>query len=270
MIPQPEPPLVLLHGFTGSAVTWDHLRGQLGERRPTIAVDLAGHGHAARFPELASYTLPRMADDLVRLLDRNAVDRAVVLGYSLGGRVALRFALSHPERLAALVLESTSPGIIDPAARTARVQSDEALAARIERDGIAAFIDEWERLPLWQSQSALAAAIRGDLHALRLANDPVGLANSLRAAGAGVDAPVLDQLGEVTVPALVIAGALDDAYTAHARDMVAAMPRATLAIVADAGHAVHLERPREFASLVEDFVDNFARAAWPPPRPEPR
>ncbi len=265
------PPLLLLHGFTGALDAWDALRlalrlalreprGPLGEGgrltavRATIAVDLPGHGASGAPADPARYALDRTADDLARVLDALGAPRAAVLGYSFGGRAALRFALRHPGRVDALVLESASPGIADPAERAARAAADAALADAIERDGVAAFVDRWERLPLWASQAALPEAARTRLRRQRLANHARGLANSLRGAGAGADPPVLPALGALRAPTLVIAGALDAKYVALGETMAAAIPGARLAVVAGAGHAVHLERPAVFAEAVGEFL----------------
>jgi 2-succinyl-6-hydroxy-2,4-cyclohexadiene-1-carboxylate synthase len=172
----------------------------------------------------------------------------------MGGRTALQFALAHPDRLSALVLESTSPGITDPEERRQRITSDADLAARVERDGIRAFVDMWERLPLWDSQKSLPAAARARLRAERLAQRPEGLANSLRGAGAGVLPAVTDRLGEIAAPTLLVVGALDAKYVALGRMMSARIPGARLEVVPDAGHAVHLERPDAFAALVAGFL----------------
>lgn len=251
------PPVILLHGFTGSAATWDGLTAALCGRYTTLAVDLPGHGRSSAPDEPGRYALERLADDLAALLDAVEFPRAAVLGYSLGARAALRFALRYPDRVTALVLESGSPGLSDAAARSARAAADGALADAIERDGVEAFVDRWERLPLWASQEALPAATRAELRAQRLTNDPRGLANSLRGAGAGVTAPVVDELGRQSAPALLVAGALDARYVELARRMAAALPRARLAVVPDAGHAVHLERPAAFATAVSAFLDGL-------------
>ena len=155
------PPLVLLHGFTGSTESWAPVRAALAGRFTTIAVDLPGHGRSTSPADPARYALARFAGDLARVLDALGIERTVLLGYSLGGRAALRFALERPERLVALVLESASPGIAKPAERAARLVADGVLADEIERDGITAFVDRWERLPLWTSQasSRRAAAV---------------------------------------------------------------------------------------------------------------
>lgn len=248
-------PLVLLHGFTGSAATWTALSAALDGRYTTHAVELPGHGGSGVPDDAARYALGRLAADLARLLDLHGVERAAVLGYSLGGRAALRFALEHPARVSALVLESTSPGIADPPERAARRADDEALADSIEHDGLARFVERWEQLPLWASQAALPDTVRERLRAERMANVPRGLANSLRGAGAAVEEPAMERLATVAMPALLIAGALDTKYVALGRLMEQAMPSARLTIVERAGHAVHLERPEAFAAVVAEFLD---------------
>ena len=256
-------PILLLHGFTGSVDTWTPLSALLDERFTTLAVDLPGHGLSGAPADPARFSLIRFADDLALVLDTFGIQRVAVVGYSMGGRAALQFALHHPARVAALVLESTSPGIADSQERAGRVASDMALADTIERDGIAAFVDQWERLPLWASQTSLPEEAHVRLRAQRLANQPRGLANSLRGAGAGVEPSVQDRLTECRVPALLVAGSLDGKYVAFARLMETQMARARSAIVNGSGHAVHLERPAEFASLVEQFLDGVRAEAGP-------
>ena len=259
-------PVLLLHGFTGSGTTWDALRSALHAAFTVITVDLTGHGRSDAPADPARYALGRFSGDLLAVLDSLGIGRVALLGYSMGGRAALDFALRHHARVAALVLESTSPGIADEAERAARSASDAALAARIERDGVAAFVDEWERLPLWASQETLAADARAQLRRQRLANDATGLANSLRGAGAGATAAVTHQLGNITVPVQLIAGERDPKYVALARLIAASAYAAStteLVVVAGAGHAVHLERPAEFAGLVERFLNRVSSESGP-------
>ena len=253
-VPRKGTPLILLHGFTASADSWRHLVSSLSPEHDVITVDMPGHGRSTTPADPSRYALDTFADDLATVLDVLGIPRAIVLGYSMGGRAALKFALQHPQRVQALVLESTSPGIADPTQRSERQQWDLRLAELLERDGITAFVDHWERLPLWASQAALGLETRAALRAQRLAQSPVGLANSLRGAGQGVDPPVADRLAELRVPVLLLAGALDSGYVSFARSMAASLRDARVDIVAAAGHAVHLERPEEYAALVKRFV----------------
>lgn len=250
------PALLLLHGFTGAASSWAPLVPKLAAHRRTIAVDLIGHGGSESPPDPERYRMEPCVGDLGALLDALDVARADVLGYSMGGRVALHLAAALPERVRSLVLESSSPGIADPIERAARVAADNALADTIERDGLAAFVDRWERLPLFASQAGLPDETRARLRDQRLRNDPLGLANSLRGMGAGRPAPLWDRLAALGMPALLIAGEMDEKYRAIAAAMARAMPRPRVAIVPAAGHAVHLERPGAFLGAVLQFLDS--------------
>ena len=252
------PALLLLHGFTGSAATWAPFLPPLAERHDVVAMDLLGHGASDRPRDPARHAAARVVDDLAALLDAIGVARAAVLGYSMGGRLALHFALAHPERVTALVLESASAGIVDADERRERAGADARLAADLERDGILAFVARWERLPLWASQASLPAATRERLRAQRLANDPAALAASLRGAGAGVTPPAHDRLGALRAPTLVVAGALDAKYAGLARELAAAIPDARALVVPEAGHAVHLEQPAAFERAVLAFLDAIA------------
>lgn len=252
------PHVLLLHGFTGSVATWaphqDAWRGFT-----TIAVDLLGHGDSDRPAETQRYALDPTLADLSSLLDVLGARHTAVLGYSMGGRIALHLALDMaaraPERLTALVLESTSPGIESAPEREARAASDAMLAAAIERDGTAAFVARWEALPLFATQALLPAATRAALRHQRLGNDPRGLAHSLRALSVGRHAPLHARLPGLRVPTLLLAGGLDDAYRRHAEWMGATLPRARVVVVPEAGHAVHLEQPEAFARTVRDFLE---------------
>ncbi len=247
------PAVLLLHGFTGSAATWAPFR-EAWPGFSLVTVDLLGHGASDYPADPGRYAMERCVEDLLALLDALGIEWTAVLGYSLGGRVALHLALAAPQRLWALVLESASPGIDDPGERAARRESDEALAEAIQREGVEAFVARWESQPLFASQARLPAAVRDELRSQRLGNSAQGLANSLRGMSAAAQEPLWDRSREVQVPALLIAGALDAKYCALAQRMAVALPCARLEIVPDAGHAVHLEQPKAFAGAVRAFL----------------
>ena len=247
-------PLLLLHGFTGSAAAWGELAEQLSSYRRVLAVDLIGHGRSSAPADPGRYTMERCVADLVALLDRLEIESADVLGYSMGGRVALQLAAAAPARVGALVLESSSPGLAGPAECQARIAADDALADAIERDGLAAFVERWEQLPLFASQAALPGEVRARQRAQRMRNNPVGLANSLRGMGTGRQSSLWDRLPHIAVPTLLIAGDLDQKYCAIAGQMAQSLPNAQKVIVPNAGHTVHLEQPELFVELVLEFL----------------
>ena len=247
-------PLLLVHGFTGRGASLGYHARAFARRYATLAVDLPGHGRSGLPADPARASVERVADDLEAILHRLDRAPADVIGYSLGARVALRLAAVHPHAVRRLVLESPSAGILDPAERAARRAADAALADRIERDGIDAFVAEWERLPLFESHAVLPAPRAAALRAMRLRNRPAGLTASLRAAGQGSMEPLHGRLGAVRAPTLVLAGALDPAGRARAEAVVAGIPGARLVVVPDAGHTPHLETPATFRSLVLEFL----------------
>ena len=249
-----NPVLVMLHGFTGSAAGWGRQLDMLaayGLR--VIALDLLGHGQSDAPGDPRRYAIEHCQQDILAALQELGVSKgqAILFGYSMGGRIALYTAFSGFFR--ALILESASPGLENPAEREQRRTSDEALAASIERDGVQAFIERWEKLPLFASQRTLPFESREALRRQRLQNSASGLAQSLRGVGTGIQPSLYARLPMLHVPVLLIAGELDTKFTAIARHMARALPQAQLHIVSGAGHTVHLERPEEFASLIGNF-----------------
>jgi 2-succinyl-6-hydroxy-2,4-cyclohexadiene-1-carboxylate synthase len=247
-------PLLLLHGFTGRGSGWGTFATALARQFRLIVVDLPGHGRSGIPPDPARSSVERSADDLATILRRLDCAPAYVLGYSLGARVALRLALTHQDVVRRLVLESPSAGLATAEERQARRAADEDRARRLERDGIEAFVDEWEREPVFASYAALPTARAARLRAERLRNRPAGLAASLRGAGQGSMEPLHDRLAGIATPTLVIAGALDPVGCLRAKGVAAGIPGARLEIVTDAGHAPHLETPTIFRSLVTTFL----------------
>ncbi len=250
--------LVLLHGFTGSARNWESLYADLalpGWR--IVALDMLGHGRSSAPNDSKRYGMEHCQDDILAVLREIGVQagEAVLLGYSMGGRIALYTAFSRFFR--ALILESASPGIADPREREQRRSSDNALAASIEQEGMAPFVERWEKLPLFASQSNLPIAQQEALHCQRLQNREVGLANSLRGVGTGAQPALYAQLPALDLPVLLIAGALDAKFCSIARQMARDLPQATLHIIAGAGHTVHLEQPAVFVQLVRQFCSRL-------------
>jgi len=251
--------LVLLHGFTGSAAAWgNHLNALVANGLRVIALDLLGHGETDAPADARRYTMEHCRADIIDALRSWGVreNEAILLGYSMGGRIALYSAFSGFFR--ALILESASPGLASETEREQRRQQDEALAERIERGGVADFVAYWEKLPLFASQQTLPAATRALQRQQRLYNRAVGLANSLRGVGTGAQPALYERLPELDLPVLLVAGEQDEKFCASARRMAWMLPRAQLEIVPGAGHTVHLEQPDTFDRLVHDFCRTCA------------
>ena len=248
------PPLVLLHGFTGSQASWAGVAAALRAGRRVVAIDLPGHGGTTIRSRAFDWSLRATADLVAETLAALRISAAAVLGYSMGGRLALQLALAHPERVERLVLESASAGLATAAARARRRAADTTLATAIERDGIAAFVRRWEALPLFRSLGRQPAEVRDALRRARLACDPAGLAASLRGMGLGSQPWLGDRLEEVAVPMLLLTGSDDAKFTRTATRLLPRFAQATHEIVAGAGHVPHLEQPARFLRAVRDFL----------------
>ena len=256
-------PILLLHGFTGSARSWSAQTDVWAEQQRVIAPDLLGHAGSAAPRDPSRYALERQARDVVELMRLLDASPAAVVGYSMGARIALVLALRFPDAVERLVLESPSAGIADAEARVRRASADEALAQDLERDGIAAFVERWERSPLFASHAQLPRAARERLRAERLAHQPLALAASLRGAGQGVMEPLHDRLDRIATPTLVIAGALDPQGLERARTITRSLPDARCEVIRGAGHTPHLERPLEFTDVVGRFLSAIPSTSPP-------
>ena len=195
-----------------------------------------------------------IAADIVDLLDQLALKRAHLLGYSMGGRLALYMALRYPARFRSLILESASPGLADATERAERRRRDQALADAIEAQGIQWFVEHWESLPLWASQAHLPPEILQAQRQQRLSNHPLGLANSLRGQGTGAQPNLWPQLPALQLPTLLLVGAADAKFLGINQAMAARLPRAQLQLIPAAGHNTHLENPPAFSRAVRSFL----------------
>ena len=235
------PRMVLVHGFTQTGRCWGPVAEALATGHEVVRIDAPGHGRSAEV--LAG---PRGSARLIA--DRGG--RATYLGYSMGGRFCLHLALANPELVAGLVLVGATPGIEDPDEREQRADDDDRMAQVLERRGLEAFLDAWLANPLFAGIPP-ERAFREE----RLENTVDGLAMSLRQAGTGVQDSLWPKLGRLDMPVLAVAGERDAKFAGIAERMTAAIgANATLALVPDAGHAVHLEQPDAFLAVVEPWL----------------
>jgi 2-succinyl-6-hydroxy-2,4-cyclohexadiene-1-carboxylate synthase len=188
--------------------------------------------------------------DLREILRFFQLPKINLLGYSMGGRLALYFATIYPQLIGKLILESASPGLQTESERQERIVRDNQLADRIEHDGIESFVDFWESLPLWNSQQQFPQIVRDNLRKQRLTNNPLGLANSLRGMGTGFQPSLWDKLPFLQIPAQLIVGELDSKFVQIGKQMNHLLPQSTMTIIENAGHTVHLEKPSEYLACI--------------------
>jgi len=228
---------VFVAGFTQTPESW------------TSVLDARPEGDAAGAVDLAIFPTPPSAASFREAADALAVRPGPYVGYSQGGRLCLQLALDRPDVVQRLVLVSASPGIADDGTRAARRVADDALAREIQRDGVDAFLDRWLAQPMF---ATLAPELAG-LDVRRSSNTVEGLTHQLRVLGQGSQPSNWERLTELTMPVLLIVGERDDKYVEIGRAMQRAIPQARLEVVADAGHACHLEQPGVVHQLLRSF-----------------
>jgi 2-succinyl-6-hydroxy-2,4-cyclohexadiene-1-carboxylate synthase len=241
-------PVTLLHGFTQSGRSWQEVISKMPAGWQWILPDLRGHG-GTRVRPGAAHTMEDCTADLEILWDHLGIQRTHLAGYSLGGRLALHVAAARPERVMSLLTLGAHAGL-DEDAREGRRRGDEAMAQRIESDGLEAFVNYWTSLPLFAGLERRGPSFVAQMRAERMNNRVAGLAESLRGMGAGAMRPVWNELARVSCPCTFVAGQLDHGYVASARRLAGSVPSGRVVVVQRAGHTVHQERPDAFARLL--------------------
>jgi 2-succinyl-6-hydroxy-2,4-cyclohexadiene-1-carboxylate synthase len=240
----------------GSSEDWREVTSALGGRFRCLAVDLPGHGGAVGLPPEA-YTIEGAARTVLDLLDAElGVERPAVVGYSMGGRLALYLALRHPERCAGLFVESASPGLEDAAQRRARREDDEQRASVLETGDLDGFLASWYRQPLFASLARREGMVEA-LIDTRRRNDPRELARSLRGMGTGSQPSLWGELAGLRIPTLAVAGGLDERYVGIANRMASSSPRVRVGVVPGAGHNVRLEAPEAYLASLQGFLQTL-------------
>jgi 2-succinyl-6-hydroxy-2,4-cyclohexadiene-1-carboxylate synthase len=241
--------LALLHGFTGVPEHWEGVLAALAPSRAVIPT-LVGHGDIgdAR-PDGFEAEVDRLAGVLRR---GSEGDRFHLAGYSLGGRLAVGLLVRHPDLFAGATLIGAQPGLSSGAEREERRTADERWRRMLLDEGIDAFVDAWEKVPLFATQAAVAGDALEAQRRTRLAHDPAGLAESLRVTGLGVMPSYWDALSTVPVPTTLLVGERDDKFRALAGEMAARLPRAVVRVAPGVGHNVLLEAPSTVLHVLDE------------------
>ncbi|MCY7569606.1 MULTISPECIES: 2-succinyl-6-hydroxy-2,4-cyclohexadiene-1-carboxylate synthase [Bacillus] len=242
-----------LHGFTGSAASWTFLNAYLKNTR-LIQVSLLGHGRTDSPESVRRYAMSQQLTDLVEILNQLKLHKVNILGYSMGGRIALSFAARYPDRVNKLILESTSPGLRTFKERMSRLKHDHQLAQKIRHEGLVKFVDFWESIPLFASQKTLSAERQTELREGRLKANPLGLARSLEGIGTGSQPSVWKALKHIHLPALFICGTLDEKFCHIGKRMQQELKGSQFIVAEHAGHTVHVEQPHFFGKIVSEFI----------------
>lgn len=238
--------LLVLHGFLGTPASWDRVFADGRSLDATGSVErVVLHGHG-RTPDVSAASFDAVVAALAARIDRPAV----VAGYSMGARLALALAIRHPARVRAAILVGGTPGLRDAEARRMRRAWDESQAAALERDGLPAFVDAWERLPLFATQSELPAELRAAERDRRLSHTAHGAAHAMRTLGLGVQPDFWPELATCRVPLAFLAGDRDEKLAEVAREAARAAHDGTAVVLPGAGHNLLLEAPAAVAAVI--------------------
>ena len=244
----PMKPIVALHGFTGQGADFDPLRACLPPGMSLLAPDLPGHGSKSTLRDLAAYSLPA---HLSAISEAASAPQITLIGYSMGGRLALHWAIAHPERIRRLILVGASPGLSTPEERDERRLGDATLADFIRTRGLEAFFKYWHNQTFFQPMLRLPTDQLEPILARRAQNDPEGLAMSLENIGTGTLPSLWHRLKEIRFPVDLVTGEHDVKFTRLALEMGAHLPKARHSLIEGTGHAVHLEKPSDLAMLLQ-------------------
>ncbi|MGG0644927.1 2-succinyl-6-hydroxy-2,4-cyclohexadiene-1-carboxylate synthase [Sporosarcina gallistercoris] len=248
------PVVVFLHGFTGSTATWQTIISLLEGKVHAVAIDLWGHGQSDIPENSSDYSMERQTEDLEQLFSQLELRKFTLVGYSMGGRTALGYAASYPERIQQLVLESASPGLKTASERSDRKERDAKLAERLLSEPLHDFMDFWGSLALFDSQKSLSERQQEAIRKERLSQDAQGLANSLIGIGTGSQPSYWELLSEQMYPVILVTGSLDKKFETIALEMKNLLPAVRHFSVKNAGHAIHVEKPEEFATIIDELV----------------
>jgi 2-succinyl-6-hydroxy-2,4-cyclohexadiene-1-carboxylate synthase len=249
-------PVVLLHGFTGDTSTWSICEELLKKSSKVIKIDLVGHGKSTSPESIERYEMKSVVEDLCHIFQYLNIGQVDLVGYSMGGRLALAFAIMHPTYVRKLVLESASPGLLTEEERKRRREQDQQLANEISEKGMEWFTEYWENIPLFESQKKLPSPIRKRIKEQRKQNSIKGLANSLIGMGTGSQPSYWDNLTDYSGEVLLLTGSMDIKFVSIAEKMLIKLKNSRWINIDGCGHAIHVEQPEKFGTIVSGFLSN--------------
>ena len=236
-------PIVFLHGFTGSHRSWNEVVKRF--KRSTITLDLPGHGKSV-FNDLdVNYSLDDWCEDFNEILESLKINKIDLCGYSMGGRLAVCFAVKYPEKISKLILESTSCGIKFKGERTVRFQEDLKLCRLIEKK-LPEFVEKWENSPLFLKQKDRNPQGFLSQQKERLSHDPKQLAKALKSFSQGTMDFYRDKISKFKFPVVLVNGSEDVKHIEIGKNIIGICTDFKKHIIEDCGHNIHLENVDKF------------------------
>ena len=248
-----RPVIVMLHGFLGSIADWRQMLLEFSMDYYCLAIDLPGHGQTRVEGAESLYTIPGCAAGIIGLLDKLELNQAILLGYSMGGRLALYLAVQYPERWTRLIIESASPGLPGAPEKKERWQEDRKWITALEQGDMQEFVKAWYEQPLFASLHHHPQF--AELQRKRGQNDPFEIARSLRGMSAGKQKSLWNKLNEISLPIMMLVGEYDPKYKKIGSEMRQRCPALELRVVENCGHLIHFENPQLYAHYVRQFLE---------------
>ena len=242
---------MFLHGFLGSHRNWDDIIKNLDI--PWICIDLPGHGES-HFNQLSSYSFSQWNGDFKTLLDEFQISQISLCGYSMGGRLALSFALEYPHMINKLILESTSFGYKSNEKRNIRLQEDQQLANKIVKN-FELFLLDWNNHLLFKNQEDRNQIEWKNQHLVRQQQNPIQTSHALIHLGQGKMPFYLPKLTFLQNHILLITGEEDEKYCKIAQSVKDQYPHVNWEVVNNASHNTHLEEPKQFVEILNQFMN---------------
>ena len=244
-------PIICLHGFSENLGTWESI--QLADYQ-MILIDLIGHGESEKPYSSQAYYWKVIIRDLNKLIRELAFKKYSLLGYSMGGRIALAYALAYPQEIYKLILESASYGECGLIKRLKRRRNDLNLAKNIRQNGIEWFNRYWSGLDIFATQTLLPKAIIAQISERRLLNAPHALSNTLLGSGQGKFPCLKNRISELSMPVLYINGEYDLKYQQIGLEFKKLNPNIQHKIIQGLGHNSHIEDPYAFIEVLKNFL----------------
>ncbi len=248
-----KPPVLFLHGFMGAHDEWNPIMSVIENHFSCLAVDLPGHGMTGSADDPEFYSFPGAATAIVSFLKSSGISRAHIVGYSLGGRLAIYLAIHHPAICDRVIIESSSPGMLNKNQAVMRRNSDDKWASRFEKESLETVLNDWYRQPVFSSLHERPDVLEKMLQR-RMNNRPLELARAIRGFSVGAQRSLWSALRDIQVDMLVLAGESDHKYRQLSERIAAESSRIQSALMSGAGHNAHCEQPEQFAAQCMNWL----------------
>jgi|APIni6443716594_1056825.scaffolds.fasta_scaffold104463_2 2-succinyl-6-hydroxy-2,4-cyclohexadiene-1-carboxylate synthase len=249
--------VLFLHGFTGCSEDWFPVFEQIPNKYNCIAIDIVGHGKSDAPGSPSNYNIESIVNQIKHVKNHLTPNKIFLLGYSMGGRIALSYAAAFPDDLKGLILESASAGIKNDEERQKRYEEDLKLAEFIETHTLEEFIEMWKDQELFNTQRRFSNDKLKKIKKKNASGSKIGYANSLKGFSTGIMPPVHDKLKKIPLKVLLVTGDLDSKFTGINARLSKRFFKAKHKIVRNSGHNTHLEEPKRFVEIVLNYLGQF-------------